>query len=301
MQTLNPTLTHLDDRSQLRLERRFAHPLAKVWRALTQPTQLNQWFPFDVEIELRLGSKVRFIEKGTQEPSSDGEITELDPPRLLAFTWYEDLLRWELQPDGDGCRLIFTHTFADRAGAASFAAGWQVCLDAMAEVLDGQPIDEAAYGGPEWRRQMAALHEAYIDALGLSAGSAESTPTGWQVRFERQLTKPIDQAWARLTGGSEPAVGSPPPNRFTTGAIQAALVTTVEAPNRLEYEWQVADRPAGQVRWELAQGTGHGARLILTQTGSNEWADQQAIALAAWEQEIEHFAKGLANRMNYPK
>ncbi|MCL4860632.1 MAG: SRPBCC domain-containing protein [Caldilineaceae bacterium] len=292
---MNPTLTHLDGRSQLRLERRFAHSPAKVWRALTEPAQLNLWFPFDVEIELRLGSKINFIEKGGTEPSSQGEIIELDPPRLLAYSWFEDLLRWELQTDGDGCLLIFTHTFADRAGAASFAAGWQVCLDAMTEVLDGQPIDEATYAGPEWRHQMAQLHEAYIDALGLSAGTVKSNADGWQVRFERQLTRPIDQVWARLTGGSEPAVGSRPPNGFTTGAIQAGLVTAVEAPDRLEYEWQVADCPAGRVRWELAPGAGHGARLILTQTGSRESSVQQATALTAWQRHIEHFAKKIVD------
>ncbi|RIK36699.1 MAG: toxin-antitoxin system toxin subunit [Chloroflexi bacterium] len=293
MRTLNPTLTHHNGRSQLLLERRFAHSPAKVWRALTEPAQLNQWFPFDVEIELRLGGKVHFIEKGAKEPSSDGEITELDPPRLLAFTWYGDLLRWELQPDGDGCRLIFTHTFADRAGAASFAAGWQVCLSAMADVLDRKPVDEAAYTGPEWRRQMAELHEAYADALGLSAGSVETTADGWQVRFERQLIKPIDEVWARLTGDSTPSAGSAPPKEVTTQAVQAGPVTAVESPTLLEYEWQVAGRPAGRVRWELAQGTGHGARLILAQTGSHESVGHQATALAAWEHHIEQVAKGL--------
>src|SRR3712207_7693038 len=51
--------------------------------------------------------------------SLDGVITELEPPRVFAYSWGDDLLRWELRPAGDGCLLILTHTFDDRAGAAS--------------------------------------------------------------------------------------------------------------------------------------------------------------------------------------
>jgi len=29
----------------------------------------------------------------------DGVIIELEPPRLFAFSWGDDLLRWELRPD----------------------------------------------------------------------------------------------------------------------------------------------------------------------------------------------------------
>lgn len=299
MRTLTPTLTTQAGRGTLRIERRFTHPPAKVWRALTEPAQVNQWFPFDVESDLKLGSKIKFIDKGGQEPASEGEILELDPPRLLAFDWEDDLLRYELQPDGAGTLLIFTHSFDDRAGAASFAAGWQVCLNGMEDVLAGRPIDAASYSGPDWGREMAALHEEYIDFLAMNAGAVETTPAGWQVRFERQLTQPIDQVWARLTGGSEPAVGSSPPVGFTAGAVQAGLVTAVESPTRLEYEWQVADRPAGQMRWELTHGTGHGARLILTQTGAHDTADQQATALATWEQYIAHLAKILVSGVDH--
>ena len=36
-----------DGRPAVRIERALRHPVAKVWRALTEPSQLNQWFPFD--------------------------------------------------------------------------------------------------------------------------------------------------------------------------------------------------------------------------------------------------------------
>jgi len=32
-----------DGRSVLRLERRYPHPVAKVWRAVTEPEQTSPW------------------------------------------------------------------------------------------------------------------------------------------------------------------------------------------------------------------------------------------------------------------
>ena len=43
-----------------------------------------------------------------------GELRELDPPRRLAFLWGGDLLRFELEPDGDGTRLTLVHVLLGR-------------------------------------------------------------------------------------------------------------------------------------------------------------------------------------------
>ena len=64
-------------------------------------------------------------------------MTELDPPRRFSFLWGDDHLRIELEPDGDGCRLRFTHVLATREQAARDAAGWHVCLDRLADLLSG--------------------------------------------------------------------------------------------------------------------------------------------------------------------
>ena len=49
----------------------------------------------------------------------EGSVTVLDPPRRFAFLWGEEELRIELEPDGDGCRLRFTHLLSTRdAGGA---------------------------------------------------------------------------------------------------------------------------------------------------------------------------------------
>src|SRR3954452_13671234 len=107
----------------LRFERRLPHPIEKVWRAVSEPAELAHWFPCSVEVgELRVGAPVHFVFPGDVAPEMDGEVTALDPPRLLAFTWGEDELRFELEPDGDGCLLRFTDVIGEREKAARGAA-----------------------------------------------------------------------------------------------------------------------------------------------------------------------------------
>jgi CheY-like chemotaxis protein len=112
------------------------------------------------------------------------------------------------------------------------------------------------------------------------------------------LTKPIDEVWSVL-GGSD-AIGnggtpdSRPPGGFTIEVISSGPVTGVEAPNMLEYRWMHEGRPAGLVRWELSNGTGHGARLILTQTGPSNLEVEQSTAMNAWKERIARLARHLA-------
>jgi uncharacterized protein YndB with AHSA1/START domain len=127
----------LEDGPELRLERRYDHPVERVWRAITEPDELDHWFP------------------GGEEPL---QITESEPPHLLAGTWYGDALRFELRPDGDGCVLVFTHAFADRAKAARDAAGWESCFARFDALLAGEPMSEA-----ESLKTWPYVHERYAE------------------------------------------------------------------------------------------------------------------------------------------
>ncbi|MGH3794677.1 MAG: SRPBCC family protein [Pseudonocardiaceae bacterium] len=284
---MTETLRTVDGHGVLRIERTLTHPVDKVWRALTEPAHLSRWFPSAMEIDLRAGGTVHFVFPGGEAPPMDGTITDLDPPRVFAYTWGDDHLHWELRPSTEGSLLIFTHTFGDRAGAASFAAGWEVCIDALDMVLNGRPV--------EFSKDMNALHEHYIDKFGLAEGSAEVTDDGWRVRFERQLTRPVETIWGLLTapGPQAPAAGAQPPHGCTCAEVPAGTITEVHAPRLLEYEWRDGGRPVGRVRWELTQGTGHGARLMLTQTGPSELAQARSTALTAWQAGIELLAATL--------
>jgi uncharacterized protein YndB with AHSA1/START domain len=179
-----------DERPTLRLERRLPHPAQLVWQALTEPKELSQWYPFRVtDLDLRLGGPITFEDEAGN--TYHAVITELDPRRLLAFhiaqpnvpggRERDNHLTFELRPDPAGCLLIFTHVFADRPAAASYAAGWGFCLDALESLLAGEPIT------PPTPEAMHAAHESQVAALRLDEGTLEPTATGWRLRFERQF------------------------------------------------------------------------------------------------------------------
>jgi uncharacterized protein YndB with AHSA1/START domain len=279
---MNPhsdTLTTADGRTALRMRRRLAHPPRKVWAAITDPARLGQWFPSQVSVELTPGGAMTFTMPGAGGPAMTGTVTDADEPHLFAFTWGEDHLSWEITPDGDGSLLTLVHTFGDRFGGASFASGWHLCITALSQLLDGEPTAVDPDSGE--------LHEAYLDQFDLGQGAVEETADGRQVRFERQLVRPAAAAWAVLASGEAPTPGGTAPEGFTAEHVPAGPVTEVSAPVLLAYRWH----PEGTVRWELGTGTGHGARLVLTQTGPRGF-DADA-ALTAWHARIDHLAARL--------
>jgi len=266
------TLQTVEGRPAVRLERRLKHPPSKVWPAISDPKELAHWFPATVEAELKPGATIHFSMEGTTD---EGEILEYDEPKVFAFTWNADVLRMELFPDGDGSRLVFTHTFGRgepaiaKLTAGRTATGWGVCLDALEAQLDDQPFEEPS----DWLGPI----ERYVEEFGLGEGEVEDHPDGPMVRFRRDVMwKSVEEIWALLS--EENTTNA----HFTPGAI-----TETEAPRVLEYEWLQGNTPSGRVRWEISHDPAEGTRVELTQTLPS--ADLVPTALAVWQVQLELF------------
>ena len=138
-----------------------------MWQAITEPDELEHWFPSAVEADLRVGGKMKFTFEQTCCPTGrtrwPGEVTEFDPPRVFAFTWgppgHEDHLRFELEPvDGEtGCTLRLTVALGTRDKAARDAAGWHVCLDRLERLVAGEDGPAVTGASGDWRE----LYEEY--------------------------------------------------------------------------------------------------------------------------------------------
>jgi len=150
------TLETLDDgRPALRFERRLPHPVERVWRAVSEPAELGRWFVAPVAWKPELGERLDAM-------GQQGEITELDPPRRLAWTWGAEAFSFELSPAEDGCLLVFVHVIDDRALGAQHAAGWETYFKRLDAHLAGGFLDEL-----EAHADVAEIHEAYAERFGL--------------------------------------------------------------------------------------------------------------------------------------
>jgi uncharacterized protein YndB with AHSA1/START domain len=101
-------------KKDLRFEIVYPHPPQRVWRALTDPVALADWL-MPNDFQPVLGHLFEFRTDPT--PGFDGiihcEVTELDPPRRLAFTWktsaLDTIVIFTLEPAPGGTRLILEH------------------------------------------------------------------------------------------------------------------------------------------------------------------------------------------------
>jgi hypothetical protein len=92
-------------------------------------------------------------------------------------------------------------------------------------------------------------------------------------------------------GAPEPTPGDAVPEGFTVLHMPTGPVLDVGVGHHLELAWLCDGDARGRIRWELRTGTGHGARLVLTHTGSATDQEQRALALTAWRDRINELAR----------
>lgn len=142
------TVAFSADNDAIVCEIQIAAPPDRVFQALTDPGELMIWFndtccPVKFwEMDARLGGRYRYATErgavmvnGVSEFECHGEILELDPPRLLVYSWianwHDDkvrrtVVRWELSPDATGTLVRVTHSGLVREQAArkDYSGGW---------------------------------------------------------------------------------------------------------------------------------------------------------------------------------
>jgi uncharacterized protein YndB with AHSA1/START domain len=98
----------------VRLQRLYAAPRERVFRAWTEPQALERWFkPFGmpisvVHLDLRLGGRFHFnvYEPSGKTSSISGQYVEILSPEKLVYTWISDAT--------DSCETLVTMLFTER-------------------------------------------------------------------------------------------------------------------------------------------------------------------------------------------
>jgi uncharacterized protein YndB with AHSA1/START domain len=135
------TYVELDGRPAVRFQRRYNHPVDRLWAAITDPDELTHWFPSKVAMKPEVGGTIEFTDD-PNAPARTGTILVYEPPTRLAYSWGENELRFELEPVGEhGCQLTLIDLLPASDIAARNAAGWTVCLAELDKHVAGQNAD----------------------------------------------------------------------------------------------------------------------------------------------------------------
>src|SRR4051812_11288909 len=135
----------------IRRELLIPQPREQVWQAITDSTTLAEWM-FPNDFEPRVGHHFTFRVPGNPKVNFDGltvrcEVLECDRPSRLVFSWSaggaveNTQVKFELEPDGDGTRIVFEHSGFDLSHPHGKQAlkgaeyGWTNMLKQLAVVL----------------------------------------------------------------------------------------------------------------------------------------------------------------------
>jgi hypothetical protein len=145
------------------LVRELRHSPEKVWQALTDPVQLREWAPFDVDGSLAKVGTVKLTWVGT-ERALETTVTRAEAPKVLE---YNDT-RWELEAFGGGTRLTLWANI-DRRFIAWGAAGWHIAFDVLDRLLSGTPIGRLVGGNAMRIAGWQRLNADYAKQFGVQA------------------------------------------------------------------------------------------------------------------------------------
>lgn len=151
----------------VRIQRLLPGPVERIWAYLTDGELRRQWLAAG-DMEMQVGTPFQLTwrndelsdppgtrpEGFSESHTMDSRITELDPPRRLAFTWRGGEVAFDLEPRGEQVLLTVLHSgISDRANMLMIGAGWHMHLDTLVARANGD-APEPFWDG--WVRLRAA-------------------------------------------------------------------------------------------------------------------------------------------------
>lgn len=249
--TRDGTLVTIDGRSALRFERRYSHPMERVWRAISDPGEMARWFPSGVEGNRAVGADLTFVDDAQRAAARDageptradgplfrGTVVSYDPPKVFSFTWGGELLRYELTPDGAGTVLVFTQVLSHQSVAARNGSGWHMCLAELDRVLGSDAAGGAAVDVDDWTE----VYDGYLRRIGPALGLLNADGS---ITWERSTHVDPDQVRSAT---------------HRAGEVDA---------------WGGGERSADPVRWDI-EPTEHGATYRMTHDSIGDDAELAA-------------------------
>lgn len=128
------------------IEREFAYPPERLWRALTQPHLIEEWLMKN-DFKPEVGH--RFNLRGEWGGVLDCEVLAIEPQRMLAYTWnfshadaafdLKSVVTFTLTPTRTGTRLRMEQSGfrpEQRRAYGGARTGWPQFLERLEQLLD---------------------------------------------------------------------------------------------------------------------------------------------------------------------
>lgn len=126
------------------IEQKVNAPAEKVWKALTDRSEMKIWY-FDIpDFVPETGAVFNFYEPGDEKKyHHQAEILEIIPEKKLKHTWFypefseqKTTVTWELQPEGEATLIRLIHDNIDNFGdlgenfsQKAFTEGWTQIIE----------------------------------------------------------------------------------------------------------------------------------------------------------------------------
>ena len=135
---------------QITITRRLPATAAEVYAEWLDPDALLEWMcphparPTRVELDPVIGGHYRFDIEDDGAVVITGRYLQLEPGRLISFTWscdrwadpsVESIVTISLAPNGDDCDLTLTHTLLPTEQIAGHTKGWAAIANQLSDRL----------------------------------------------------------------------------------------------------------------------------------------------------------------------
>jgi uncharacterized protein YndB with AHSA1/START domain len=120
----------------------------RLWEAITDP-EIRSKYQFGAQItsDFTPGSRFEMGHPGAPGWLGEGENLEVDPPRRLVQSmvalWSDEVksegtskITWEIEPVGDSCRLLVTHSDLREGANEELYGGWPMILSGLKTWLE---------------------------------------------------------------------------------------------------------------------------------------------------------------------
>lgn len=249
-------------------------PLERVWNALTNSTELQNWFAEHIDVDIRVGGKYAFygrdIPWGVAAESATGVIFELQDRKSIGWSWrFKDMnttFGIEVEAKGGGTEARLSHEMPENEADYGYWIARDYSEVYLHNLKSYCETGEAACR-PDYRNDRdVAVVSAEIAAPPEAVFAALTEPSVMSKWLSPKSKVDLRVGGEYTFGWTHEKDGVPEP-------AGPRMILEVEPNRKLTYDWFYGDEPPTQATWTIETASGGKTRLTVTHSGFGPTCD----------------------------